>query len=122
MSKLFAEVNSENVVTRILVIDKGTDKQCKDFLQNRLGGTWVKTYSHEGVEAGTEKANSKHPAGVGHTYDPDTKEFISPQPFESWVLNDDLVWEAPVSKPNDEKDYRWNEETTSWVEDVEETE
>lgn len=122
MSKLFAEINSENKVTRVLVIDKGTDKQCKDWLETRLGGTWVKTYSTSGVEAGTEKANTKQPAGVGFTYDPDTKEFIPPQPFESWILNKNLVWEAPVEKPDSENEYRWDEEKTSWVEVIKETE
>ena len=122
MSKLFAEVNSDNVVTRVLVIDKGTDKQCKDWLQSRLGGTWIKTYSQEQVEAGTEKAITRYPAGVGHTYDPKTKEFIPPKPFESWVLNADSDWEAPTPKPEDGKDYRWDEETTNWVEVLQETE
>ena len=43
--------------------------------------------------------------------------FISEQPFDSWILNEDTCqWEAPTSYPNDGKRYEWNEDTTSWKE------
>lgn len=122
MSKLFAEVNNENVVTRVLIIDKGTDEECRLWLEDRLGGNWIKTYSTENVEAGLEKATTKHPAAVGYKYDSATQEFIPKKPFESWVLNNQLIWEAPISKPDNEKNYFWDEEATSWVEVIEETE
>ena len=41
--------------------------------------------------------------------------FYRPTPYASWVLNDDTcLWEAPVAKPDDGKEYTWNEDTTSW--------
>jgi len=44
-----------------------------------------------------------------------------PQPYDSWTWNsEEKVWEAPVPRPNDDKYYRWNEETQSW--DIEENE
>tara|TARA_Y100000310_G_scaffold247858_1_gene253606 strand:+ start:1396 stop:1557 length:162 start_codon:yes stop_codon:yes gene_type:complete len=49
----------------------------------------------------------------------DGDAFIAPTPFPSWILNETTcLWEAPVAYPDDEKEYRWNEETTSWVEIV----
>ena len=37
------------------------------------------------------------------------------KPFTSWTLNEDTCrWEAPVDRPDTEKTYSWNEETTSW--------
>ena len=38
-----------------------------------------------------------------------------PQPFESWIWNkEELKWEPPVPCPQDNKEYEWEEETTSW--------
>ena len=54
-------------------------------------------------------------AAPGYEYDADKNKFKSPQPFESWVLNPDtLIWEAPVSKPEDGF-YSWNEEDQVWI-------
>ena len=59
----------------------------------------------------------KNYAGIGYTYDEDRDAFIPPQPYNSWTLNEDTCnWEAPVAYPDDGKDYKWNEETTSWDE------
>ena len=52
-----------------------------------------------------------------------TVPFTTPrpeQPYSSWTWNADAqVWEPPVAMPTDGKDYRWDEETQSWVEVVE---
>ena len=41
------------------------------------------------------------------------------QPYNSWTWNSvDKVWEAPEPRPDDGKNYEWDEETLSWVEDV----
>jgi hypothetical protein len=55
-------------------------------------------------------------AGVGYTYDPIDDAFIAPKPFESWILNSNKRWEAPLPYPQDDKMYVWNEETQSWDE------
>jgi len=56
----------------------------------------------------------KNYAGVGYTYDPVRDAFYSPQPFESWTLNEDTcLWECPVEKP--EGEYWWKEDTQEWV-------
>jgi hypothetical protein len=35
------------------------------------------------------------------------------------VLNEtNYHWEAPVNYPDDDKDYKWDEATLSWVEEV----
>ena len=40
-----------------------------------------------------------------------------PQPFYSWVLNEETcLWEPPVPHPQDGKMYTWDEPTTSWKE------
>lgn len=40
-----------------------------------------------------------------------------PQPYPSWNWIDGEGWVAPVDYPNDGKDYFWEEETQSWIED-----
>ena len=42
--------------------------------------------------------------------------FITPQPYPSWVLDDNYDWVAPVPYPNDGKCYEWDESIINWVE------
>ena len=59
----------------------------------------------------------KNYAGIGYTYDEQRDAFIPPKPFNSWVLNETTcLWDAPTAMPTDDKQYSWNEDTTSWVE------
>ena len=94
-----------------------------DFLNNlhKTNDVWKQT-SYNTI-GGVHKLGGtplrKNHAGIGYTYDEDKDAFIPKQPFNSWTLNEDTCqWEAPSAKPDDGKDYRWNEETTSWVEVV----
>lgn len=58
----------------------------------------------------------KNYAGIGFTYDEGRDAFIPPQPYPSWVLNEDTcLWDAPVAYPDDGQRYEWDEDTTSWV-------
>jgi len=77
--------------------------------QEAVYDTWIETKMDGSVR--------KNYAGVGYHYDEAKDAFIPPKPFNSWVLNDDTCqWEAPVDYPSDGKDYKWDEETTNWVE------
>jgi hypothetical protein len=56
-------------------------------------------------------------AGLNFTYDATNDVFYAPQPYPSWTLNQSTwSWEAPTPMPTDEKNYRWDEATTSWKE------
>ena len=49
-------------------------------------------------------------AGIGFIYDVDNDVFYEPQPFSSWILNENTwLWDAPINKPNDDNFYIWNE-------------
>ena len=126
----WAELDENNVVTRVLVGDNNdpAGDEGYQWLVGNLGGTWVKT-SYNAVagkrrdpETGeiTEEAGfRKNYAGIGYTYDSVRDAFIPPKPFDSWTLNEDTcIWEAPVAYPNDGKFYTWNEESISWDEVV----
>jgi len=56
----------------------------------------------------------KQYAGVGYSYDADADVFVAPQPFPSWILDENHDWKAPVPKP--EGRYHWDEESLSWKE------
>jgi len=101
----FAKIDSNNIVTEVIVAEQ-------DFINSGAVGDsflWVQTSYNNNFR--------KNYAGVGFTYDSALDAFIPPQPYPSWVLNEDTcLWEAPVAYPDDDKMYEWDEETTSWVE------
>ena len=60
-------------------------------------------------------------AGIGFTYDADRDAFIPPQPFPSWVLDEDTcLWVAPIAYPA-EGVHVWDEQAGDWVEVTDET-
>jgi hypothetical protein len=114
----FAQLDSNNVVVQVIVVGNadtadanGVEKEHigAAFCERLLGGVWKQTSYNGNIR--------KRYAGIGYTYDADRDAFIAPKPFPSWTLNNTTVdWEAPVARPNDDKMYRWDEETLSWVE------
>ena len=115
----WAEIDENNLVTRVLVGNNNDSNEGYDWLIENLGGTWVKTSynTHGGVHNNGGTPLRKNYAGIGYTYDADRDAFIPPQPFASWVLNEDTcLWEAPAEYPSDGKIYIWDEDATNWVE------
>jgi hypothetical protein len=115
----FAEIDSNNVVTRVLVVDDLHESDGQNYLANELGlgGTWIKTSYNTigGVHTNGGTPLHKNYAGIGYTWD--GTGFAAPQPFPSWKLNaDSYLWEAPTPMPTDGKIYSWDEATLSWVE------
>ena len=62
-------------------------------------------------------------ASIGYTYDKQRDAFIPPQPFPSWLLDENTcLWNSPVPYPTDvgtaenPKIYKWDEPTISWIE------
>ena len=41
--------------------------------------------------------------------------FHEPQPYPSWSLDENSVWQPPSPMPTDTVHY-WEEDTTSWIE------
>ena len=83
---------------------------------NTRGGIHYESDSNDPSED-QSKAFRKNYAGVGYVFDTERDAFIPPKVYNSWTLNEDTCrWEAPVDKPDDGKEYTWNEATTNWVE------
>jgi len=117
----FAEIDESNTVVRVLVVPDAQEGRGQEYLADDLGlgGTWKKTsYNTQGgVHALGGTPYRKNYAGVGYAFDAVKDAFIAPKPYASWVLDEATCnWEAPVAMPTDDKMYRWDEETTSWVE------
>jgi len=54
-------------------------------------------------------------ASIGGTYD--GEHFWGVQPYPSWVRNQETHnYEPPTLYPTDDKRYKWNEDTLSWIE------
>lgn len=113
----FAELDSNNVVLRVVTVnnrvlldDDGYEQESLGIthLQNLFGGTW-KQASYNGT------TRKNYPA-VGFSFDSTRDAFIAPQPYTSWTLNETTCrWEAPSAMPDDGNSYEWDEDTTSWV-------
>ena len=67
----WAEIDSSNVVLRVLVGDNGAPDEGQSFMAS-LGGQWVKTSYNGNIR--------KNYAGIGYTYDATRDAFIAPQP------------------------------------------
>lgn len=119
----FAKVK-DGVVTKVIVAEQ---RFINNFVDSSPG-QWIQTsYNTRGgvhyqpntnTPSGDQtKALRKNYAGIGFTYDATKDAFIPPQPFASWTLNEDsCLWEPPVPMPEDGKLYRWDEDTTTWIE------
>jgi hypothetical protein len=71
--------------------------------------------THGGVHSSGGTPFRKNHAAIGYTYDEDRDAFIPKKPFNSWILNEDTcIWNAPVAKPENDNEYRWNESTLTW--------
>ena len=106
----YAEVEN-GIVLRVIVAEQ-------DFIDAQEG-TWVQTSynTYGGQHTLGNTPLRKNYAGVGYTYDSTRDAFYAPQPYPSWVLDDNTCWwEPPVAYSTDDKKYTWNEDTTSWVE------
>lgn len=114
----FAQIDENNIVTQVIVIEQET-------LNTGLWGDptrWIQTSfnTRGGIHYGPDgqpdggTALRKNYAGIGFTYDPVRDAFISPKPYNSWVLDEDTCQWNPPFPPPSEEGYDWNESTLSW--------
>jgi hypothetical protein len=106
----FAEIDKDSVVIRVLAVANEHENRGQEYLADDLGlgGTWVQTSYNANIRG-------KY-AGIGDTYDKKADRFIAIQPFPSWKLNKDYIWNPPQPYPINEKNYSWNESEIKWVE------
>lgn len=111
----FAKVKN-GIVTNVIVADQ-------DFVDSYIdheAGKWIQTsYNTRGGKHSKKGGTPlrKNFASIGGVYDEERDAFYLQQPYPSWILDEDTcLWNAPVTKPEDDKKYIWNETDQQWDE------
>ena len=111
----FAELDNNNVVLRVVVV--GND--CVPSDEHIDGETWCINFFKGGTWKQTSYNNNfrKQYAGINYTYDAAKNKFISPQPHDSWALDANDDWQAPVTYPTiaTDKIISWDEAGQKWI-------
>jgi hypothetical protein len=109
----YAFLDENNVVTNVIVgrnedevVDGISDWEA--YYSQVTGQKCVRTSYNRNIR--------KHFAGIGLIYDEERDAFIAPQPYPSWILDEETCsWESPTKRPDDGNLYVWDEETCNWI-------
>ena len=136
----FAEIDSNNKVLRVVV-------GCNQDIANNGGELSEQAAEHfktvcplssEGIKWVQTSYNNnfrKQYAFIGCTYDENLDKFINPQPYPSWILNENFDWKPNISslppryslkwdenvqkyfitKTSDQTIFEWNPENSTWI-------
>jgi hypothetical protein len=107
----YAFLDENNIVTEVIT---GIDET--ELIEGLDPETWYGNFRGQTCKRTSYNHNiRKRYAGIGYTYNEALDAFVTPKPYNSWILNEEeCQWEAPVAYPNDEGIYNWNESTLSW--------
>ena len=114
----YAFLDENNIVVEVIGgKDEGTDGvDWEEYYGNFRGLTCKRTsYNTFGNQHNLDGTPFRgNYATIDGTYDSDNDVFINEKPFDSWVLNSNWLWEAPVNYPTDGNEYIWDEDSQSW--------
>ena len=114
----FAELDSSNVVIRVVVISNddvnanGGDlsAEAETFVGTLIpfidGVAWKQTSYNNSFR--------KQYARIGGKYDATKDKFLDKQPYPSWALDGNDNWQAPITRPNIIIP-KWDEDNSRWV-------
>jgi hypothetical protein len=138
----FAKIGINNEVIALHVVHNNVLKDSNGIEKEELGIEFLKSLYGENIQWKQTSFNTlggihllggipfrKNYGRVGYTYDVNRDAFISPKPYNSWILNEDkCIWEAPIPCPETynlnlktednmpiKDPYRWDEETLNWI-------
>ena len=111
--------DTHQVVERVVVV--GND--CVPSDMHIDGETWCINFFKGGTWKQTSYNNNfrKQYAGIGYTYDAAKNKFISPKPHDSWALDANDDWQAPITYPTVTEEggvkymISWNENNLRWT-------
>ena len=111
----YAFLSDNNVVTEVIT---GIDET--ELIEGLDPETWYGNFRNQTCVRTSYNGNiRKQYAGVGYTYDAVNDVFICPQPYGSWILDDNFDWQPPTPMPADAsetKRYAWFEPNRVWIE------
>ena len=107
----YAFLDANNIVTEVIV---GKDET--ELIDGLTPEEWYGNFRGQScVRTSYNNSIRKQFAGIGFTYDETADVFIAPKPFESWSLDANYDWQAPIERPADGKQYSWDESNQAWV-------
>lgn len=118
----YAFLDENNIVTQVIVgknewedgINWEKEYGALRTSYNTYGGIY---YDHKTGEPAEDqsKAFRKNYAGIGFSYDKEKDAFVPPQPFKSWVLDEDsCLWKPPIIMPESGGPWEWDEKNINW--------
>jgi hypothetical protein len=118
----FAKIDENNIVTQVIVVHNNElsvdDKRYAsgvresetkgiDFCESLYGHrNWVQTSYNNNIRYNY--------AAAGYVWDSENDAFYAPQPYPSWSLDENYIWQAPTPMPEDDNYYSWDEENQEW--------
>jgi len=107
----YAFLDNNNIVTEVIT---GIDET--QTIEGLDTETWYGNFRNQTCKRTSYNNNiRKQYAGIGYKYDTNADVFIAPQPYPSWLLDNNFDWQAPTLKPIEGRWY-WDESTLNWVE------
>ena len=108
----------ESIVIAVIVIDNEVITN-NGIEVEQLGVDFINSlnidYDFDTIKQTSYNSNFRNIyAGIGFTYDSVNDVFISPKPYEDWILVN-FKWEAPIPYPNDGCLWTWDEQTLTWI-------
>jgi len=100
-------------VTNVIVADAEFFKTFVDSSPGEWIVTSYNTHGNKHLNGGVPLRGNY--AGIGYSYDATNDVFYAPQPYPSWSLDENWLWQAPIPMPTDDKLYVWDETTKTWV-------
>ena len=106
----YAFLDENNIVTEVI---PGIDET--ELIEGLETETWYANFRGQTCKRTSYNNNyRKRFAGVGFTFDAVNDVFIAPQPFASWLLDENFDWQAPTPRPEGMGWY-WNEAKQVWL-------
>jgi len=109
----FAQLDENNVVTQVIVVSNEDTSDSNGVEVEEIGVAFCKKLL--GADTNWKQTS--------YTYNETLDAFIPPQPFASWILNEETAdWESPVgpapalteAEIEARSFYRWDEEAGAW--------
>lgn len=113
----FAKIEQNNDVSEVIIVAESDCGDCQFPESEVVGQGFLASLGKGGVWLQTSPVGEfrKYGASVGSRYISTADVFTLPQPFQSWVLDSDYEWQAPIPKPDADGFWFWDEAEQQWV-------
>lgn len=119
-------LDENNIVTQVIVVSNDDIKDVNGNEVEEIGVAFCKKLLGADTRWKQTSYNNNmrvRYAGIGYSYNEELDAFIPPQPYASWVLNEETAdWESPIgpaptlteAEIEANSFYQWDEEEQDW--------